>query len=173
MPRGTLSCPPPSSDQAGPEETRFLWTVFHLCAVSPQPGQAHAQTGMETALHRTPWAIHPLHRLLGLGHSRVRTAQGMLSVQIKVTTNWLFSKSLPGCGWCWCLFKNSFAGWLCWSTVVRGQTASAHGHVQQLLQQKTALSGHIPVMLVARKSWVTWQPESPWTEQGLQTNARG
>lgn len=97
MPRGILSCPLPRSDQVGPEETRLLWSVLHLCARSPQLGQACAQIGMETALHRSHWAIHPLHQLLCLCHRRVCTAQGMLSVQIKVTTNWLFSKSLPGC----------------------------------------------------------------------------
>lgn len=76
------------------------WTVLHLCAMSPQLGQACAQIGMETALHRSHWAIRPLCQLLGLCHSRIHTAQGMLSVQIKVTTNWLFFKSLPGCS-CW------------------------------------------------------------------------
>lgn len=39
---------------------------------------------------------------------------------------------------------------------------------------RTQPSTHIPVMLVARKSWITRQPESHSTgEQGLQIKARG
>lgn len=105
-------------------------------------------------------------------------AQGMLSVQIKVKTNWLFSKPLPGCSY-WALVGGAGASpqpaqlaGRC-SPVARGQTGTAHGQAQQLLQQNTP-STHIPVMLVARKSWITQQPQSHSPgEQGLQIKAQG
>lgn len=40
---------------------------------------------------------------------------------------------------------------------------SAHGHLQELLGKKPALSAHIPVVLVARTGRVTQQPQSHGT----------
>lgn len=95
MPRDTLSCPPPRNDHADPEETFFelcFTCLLHPHSLgSPVPRLAWRQLCIG---HTGPYVLYIDFQAWVTAEF---TAQGMLSVQIKVTTNWLFSKSLPGC----------------------------------------------------------------------------